>query len=87
MARDKSNCLGCCMGHWISEGLHQYYLVCNYGMTNSKDRKIYATGVSGSDCKTGCDATYPALCTAPEKYMNELEEMEMEYDLANGIAQ
>lgn len=73
------------MGQWISEGLHHYYLVCNYGVTNSRNRKVYTTGIPGSDCKTGCDATYPALCSAHEIYMSELEEMELEYDLAHGI--
>lgn len=85
MARDKSNCFGCGMAHWMSEGFHQYYLVCNYGMTSSMDRKIYTTGMPGMDCKTGCDEKYPALCSAAERYMSELEEMKMEYDLAHEI--
>lgn len=75
------------MGHWIeeTEGLHQYYLVCNYGVTSSMHRKIYATGPPGSDCKTGRDPKYPDLCSPLERYMSEVEEMEMEYDLAHGI--
>lgn len=73
------------MGQWISEGLQHNYLVCNYGMTSCRNRKVYKTGMPGSDCKTGCDATYPALCSAHERYMTELDEMKLEYDLAHGI--
>ncbi|XP_035788847.1 antigen 5 like allergen Cul n 1-like [Anopheles albimanus] len=41
MASDRSSRLGCAMQYWLDNGWKNYYLVCNYGVTNVLDRAVY----------------------------------------------
>ena len=66
---DKASRVGCAV--YMCTDSKQYfkhvlYLTCNYSYTNIKNRAIYKEGEPGSDCTTGCDTTYKALCSKNE---------------------
>lgn len=43
-------------------------LTCNYSRTNLDGAKVYVSGPTASDCKTGTNSKYPGLCSENEKY-------------------
>ncbi|CAG9802164.1 unnamed protein product [Chironomus riparius] len=44
-----------------------FQLSCDYSRTNLVNQAIYAAGKTASDCKTGTNPNYPALCSENEK--------------------
>ncbi|KAG5683321.1 hypothetical protein PVAND_012607 [Polypedilum vanderplanki] len=43
-------------------------LTCNYSRSSLLTQKIYKSGKPGSECKTGTNPQYPALCSESEEY-------------------
>lgn len=44
-----------------------FQLSCDYSRTNLVYQAIYEHGKTASDCKTGTNPNYPALCSESEK--------------------
>ncbi|XP_050093931.1 antigen 5 like allergen Cul n 1-like [Anopheles aquasalis] len=66
MASDRSSKIGCAMQYWLAGIWNNYYLVCNYGVTNVLDRAVYKKGATASLCTTGVNPNIPGLCSVNE---------------------
>lgn len=70
MSHEKSADVGCGMTRYtrMSDGrvYKAFYLVCNYSFTNLVGEPIYHKGPSCSECKTGCNPDFEALCNIAE---------------------
>ncbi|KAJ6648389.1 Antigen 5 like allergen Cul n 1 [Pseudolycoriella hygida] len=60
-----ANRMGCAITTY-ADSRKNVYIVCNYSLTNIKDRPIYTTGIPCSACTTKCSTTYPGLCDSSE---------------------
>ncbi|XP_065075545.1 antigen 5 like allergen Cul n 1-like [Ochlerotatus camptorhynchus] len=69
---DRTWKVGCSLTHYITNGKFiNYYLVCNYSMTNMIKEPIYKKGKTGSKCETGQNPQYKGLCSPREKVKSE----------------
>lgn len=66
VVQDRNNKIGCAVGIIPYNGDQMTYIVCNYGFGNLAG-KAYVSGPPASDCKTGTNPQYPALCSTAEK--------------------
>uniref|UniRef100_A0A182PFL8 Venom allergen-1 n=1 Tax=Anopheles epiroticus TaxID=199890 RepID=A0A182PFL8_9DIPT len=67
MASDQTARIGCAMQRWKNGPWLEYYLVCNYAVTNVIERPIYKRGSTASGCTTGRNPSLPGLCSLSEK--------------------
>ena len=65
IVRDKCTKIGCAVGIIPYNGDKMTYTVCNYSYGNL-DGKAYASGAPASECKSGNNPQYPALCSSAE---------------------
>lgn len=57
------------MVHFVADGKHNVFLVCNYSSANIPNEPIYEIGPACSACVTGCSTATPGLCkTEEERY-------------------
>jgi hypothetical protein len=63
--RDSTMRIGCAVGIIPYQGNQMTYTVCNYSYGNL-DGKAYKSGPPASECKTGPNPKYPALCSPAE---------------------
>lgn len=47
---------------------HRTLIACNYAVANLDTYPIYEDGPMASDCKSGTNSKYPALCSENEMY-------------------
>lgn len=68
MVNDLQNALGCAVCQFNTGGAFPFntYLVCNYSHTNIIGAPIYTAGPDTSQCTTGTNPLYPALCSINE---------------------
>lgn len=67
MAQDRSSQVGCGLATYKSGGFYWNLLACNYARTNIMNQPVYVSSeVAGSECQSGKNPTYPALCGANE---------------------
>lgn len=66
IVRDKSTKIGCAIGVIPYNGDRMKYTVCNYSYGNL-DGKSYTSGEPASECTTGSNPQYPALCSSAEQ--------------------
>lgn len=67
MVNDRPSDVGCALVRYSSEDLFHVFFTCNYGSNNHLGQKVYETGTSCSNCVTGCNKLWPALCSDHEK--------------------
>lgn len=46
-------------------------LTCDYAVGNIEHEKVYESGPTASECKTGPNPDYPGLCNYDEQYESE----------------
>ncbi|CAD7083421.1 unnamed protein product [Hermetia illucens] len=66
IVNDRNIRVGCAL---LSQGKNngvEYFFACNYAQTNVLNRKIYTSGTTASQCTTGTNPSYPALCSVSE---------------------
>lgn len=70
MVADKNNRVGCAVARFTqagqSGGQKTSLTACNYSYTNLSGLPIYRKGPVASECKTGTNPRYPALCSVNE---------------------
>lgn len=67
MVADKNNRLGCAVARYTQAGVQKTYLAaCVYSYTNLSGLPIYRKGPVASQCVTGRNPKYPALCSVNE---------------------
>lgn len=72
LVNDRTWKVGCSMVHYITNGkMINYYLVCNYTMTNMIGEPIYTKGSTGSKCQTGQNPQFRGLCSPREQVKSE----------------
>lgn len=64
---DKVNQVGCAISQYTDSQGKKSYIACNYSFTIIEGQKTYHSGPSGSDCVTGTNPNYPALCSENEQ--------------------
>lgn len=71
MAADRNTEVGCAISHYLSPSpkgdAKTSYIVCNYSFNNLQDQPVYVKGPTASQCKTGNNPNYPALCSNNEQ--------------------
>lgn len=68
VANDQNIAIGCAASNYINEkGFDTYLVACNYATTNFEGVPVYkACSEAASDCTSGTNPDYPALCSADE---------------------
>ncbi|XP_055611192.1 antigen 5 like allergen Cul n 1-like [Uranotaenia lowii] len=64
--QDRSDRVGCALVQWVDKPKTKIYLVCNYARTNVIGQTVYVAGDVASQCTTGTNPDYPALCSPSE---------------------
>lgn len=71
MVADRAGHVGCAIASYTSEPWKIYLVACNYGFTNMVDLNVYQTGKAASECATGVNPNFKALCSTNEKIKTE----------------
>lgn len=66
MVADRANRFGCAVGQFNNKS-KMTYVACNYSFGNLRGSYTYKTGAPASECKTGNNPNYPALCSSAEE--------------------
>lgn len=68
VANDRNIAIGCAASNYVNkDGFDTYLVACNYATTNFEGEPVYkACDEAASDCTTGTNPDYPALCSADE---------------------
>lgn len=78
MVTGNSNRIGCAVVQFKDESSaypYQSKLTCNYAYMTVTGTYMYRSGPTASDCKSGTNPTYPALCSENEMIdVNEIGE-------------
>ncbi|XP_055611191.1 antigen 5 like allergen Cul n 1-like [Uranotaenia lowii] len=64
--QDRNDRIGCTLVQWLEKPKTVIYLACNYARTNIIGQPAYITGAVASQCTTGTNSEYPALCSPKE---------------------
>lgn len=71
LVADRAGHVGCAIASYTSVLLGTPWRVslvaCNYGFTNMVDLNVYRTGKVASECATGVNPNFKALCSVNEK--------------------
>lgn len=67
MINDRTSDIGCALVKFTKDDLYHVYFTCNYGSNNKLDQRVYETGSACSNCLTGCNRFWTALCSPDEK--------------------
>lgn len=68
MVTDDAFAVGCAATRYYDGSMISTLLACDYSRTNVIDGKVYVAGKSASECKSGKNPEYLALCSEREKY-------------------
>lgn len=69
VVKDNAYRVGCSIAKYTDQNDARKALVaCNYAVANIGDWPIYNDGPTASDCQTGTNPKYPALCSEEEIY-------------------
>lgn len=68
MITDDAFAVGCAATLYPDGPVMALLLACDYSRTNLNDGKVYVAGETASECKSGKNARFPALCSENEKY-------------------
>ncbi|XP_031622599.1 uncharacterized protein LOC116340305 [Contarinia nasturtii] len=69
VVKDNAYKVGCSIAKYTNEnGARKALIACNYAVANIDSWPIYEDGPTASDCQTGTNPEYPALCTVDEVY-------------------
>lgn len=66
IVNDRNVEIGCGASKYKKGIFYYWYIACNYSSANILAYSIYKSGTSCSNCKSGCDTHYPALCSMAE---------------------
>ncbi|XP_037825584.1 antigen 5 like allergen Cul n 1-like [Lucilia sericata] len=70
MAVERNTFIGCAIMRFTRSDhteFHIFHVVCNYSSTYAVDTPVYKAGEPASDCKSGKNPQYPALCSEKEE--------------------
>jgi hypothetical protein len=79
MVNDRASDVGCALVRFTQDDLYNAFFVCNYGSNNHIGRPVYQSGSSCSNCVTGCNKLFTALCTADERVDPNHEKLRNKY--------
>lgn len=68
MVTDDAFAVGCAATRYNDGSMVSTLLACDYSRTNLNGGKVFVAGKSTSECKSGKNSEYPALCSEHEKY-------------------
>lgn len=66
MVDDRSTHVGCAIATYTDGKWKTNLVACNYSYTNMNGAKVYQTGKMASNCTTGVNPQYKALCSVKE---------------------
>ena len=64
---DRAFKVGCAISQYTESKWKTSLIACNYAFTNFQGAKVYASGKSASECSSGFNPRFPALCSESEK--------------------
>ncbi|XP_062141056.1 antigen 5 like allergen Cul n 1-like [Drosophila sulfurigaster albostrigata] len=68
MARQNNVALGCAAARYVTSGMNNFLLACNYATTNIVGNAVYVAGTTAAGCTTGTNVNYPGLCKVAEVF-------------------
>ncbi|XP_017850489.2 antigen 5 like allergen Cul n 1-like [Drosophila busckii] len=68
MAQQANIAVGCAASRFVTDGLNNFLLACNYAVSNVAGQRVYAAGVVGSQCQLGTNVNFDGLCKFAEIY-------------------
>lgn len=66
LVTDRATQVGCAIATYTNGKWKTSLMACNYSFTNLKGAKVYTSGKAASECTTGANKDYPALCSVDE---------------------
>lgn len=66
MSADRVNQVGCAISQYTDEQGKKSYMVCNYSFTIILGQQVYVSGAPTSQCQSGLNPNYGALCSVNE---------------------
>lgn len=68
VANDRNMAIGCAVSNYVNkDGFNTFLVACNYATTNFEGAPVYsACSEAASECTTGTNPDYPALCSEDE---------------------
>lgn len=69
---DRATEVGCAIARYTEKQWKTSLLACNYAFTNLIGEKVYVSGEMASECTTGVNPDYQALCSVSESINAEV---------------
>ncbi|KAG5667676.1 hypothetical protein PVAND_015648 [Polypedilum vanderplanki] len=68
VSSDRVNRVGCAISQYTSSQGKETLMTCNYSFQIITGQKVYVSGEPASECKTGSNPNYTALCSTDEEF-------------------
>lgn len=66
VVQDRSTKVGCAIAKYTQDGYKTTVMTCDYSFGNVLYAKVYESGDTASNCTTGTNPQFPALCSVDE---------------------
>lgn len=67
LVTDRATHVGCAISAYTAGRWKTHLMTCNYAFSNFEGMKVYASGDSATECQSGNNPDFPALCSVDEQ--------------------